>query len=109
MAALVQAWVRKKGYRLPHRTIAEAAESIGTTSVLLHRYCIHCLGQDFRAWRTSLRIEDAKKIMKEEPDLLPSKVARMVGIQDRSNFFRQFTAETGLTPDQWRKKHGANS
>jgi len=105
IAALVQAWVNRKGYRLPHRTIEEAAEDIGTTSVILHRYCINCLGEDFRSWRTNLRIEDAKKLLAQEPELSASKVARIVGINDRSNFFRQFSAITGYTPEQWKQKH----
>ena len=102
---LVHEWVRAKGYRLPHRTMQEAAKSIGTDSVKLHRYCVNSLGMDFRAWRTGLRVEDAKKIMAEDPSIPASHVARMVGIMDRSNFFRQFTLITGMSPDDWRKNH----
>lgn len=102
---LVQQWVQAKGYRLPHRTLQEAAENIGTSSVKLHRYCINSLGMDFRAWRSSLRIEDAKKLLSEEPSLSSSRIARIVGINDRSNFFRQFTETTGLSPEEWRKSH----
>jgi len=107
IAELVHAWVRGKGYRLPHRTIAEAASNIGTNSVMLHRYFINCMGQDFRAWRTALRIEDAKRLLIEEPSLSCAEVARIVGIHDRSNFLRQFVLLTGCTPDQWRKKQQA--
>ena len=106
VAELLHKWVKAKGYRLPHRTMIEAAENIGTTSVMLHRYSVNCLGQDFRAWRTALRIDDAKKILLEEPGLSSARVAAMVGIQDRSNFLRIFTESTGQTPDQWRKSHG---
>ena len=105
VGVLVQQWVRAKGYRLPHRTLQEAADNIGTSSVKLHRYCINSLGMDFRAWRTSLRIEDAKRLLIEEPEMSSSQIARMVGVQDRSNFFRQFTEITGLSPDKWRQKH----
>ena len=105
VAVLVQKWVKAQGYRLPHRTLQEAARHIGTDSVNLHRYCINSLGMDFRAWRTSLRIEDAKKLLLQEPGLSSSQIGLRVGVQDRSNFFRQFTAITGLTPDQWRQKH----
>ena len=105
VGVLVHEWVRTKGYRLPHRTLQEAAENIGTNSVKLHRYCINTLGMDFRAWRTSLRIADAKKLLTEDPDLPASQIARIVGINDRSNFFRQFTLITGLTPEEWRATH----
>ena len=102
---LVQKWVKAKGYRLPHRTLQEAAQNIGTDSVKLHRYCVNSLGMDFRAWRTSLRVEDAKKLLVEEPSIPASQIARIVGITDRSNFFRQFTLITGMSPDDWRKNH----
>ena len=105
VGVLVQQWVKAKGYRLSHRTLQEAAENIGTDSVRLHRYCINSLGMDFRAWRTSLRVEDAKKMLIEEPELPSSQIARMVGVKDRSNFFRQFMEITGSSPDQWRQKH----
>ena len=105
VAVLVQKWVKDKGYRLPHRTLQEAAESIGTDSVQLHRYCINSLGMDFRAWRTSLRIEDAKKLLTQDLSIPSSQVGRMVGINDRSNFFRTFQELTGLTPEQWRAVH----
>ena len=106
ISALLHAWVNDKGYRLPHRNVADAAAHIGTTSVLLHRYCINCLGQDFRAWRTALRIEDAKRMLIEDPDTPAAKIGAIVGITDRSNFFRQFMEMTGQSPDQWRKTHG---
>ncbi|MBQ9410336.1 MAG: AraC family transcriptional regulator [Bacteroidales bacterium] len=105
VGVLVQQWVKAKGYRLPHRTIQEAAENIGTDSVMLHRYCINSMGTDFRAWRTSLRIEDAKKLLREKRELPCSQIARLVGINDRSNFFRQFTEITGVSPEEWRQKH----
>ena len=106
IAELLHRWVLAKGYRLPHRTMVEAAKNIGTDSVTLHRYCVNCLGKDFRAWRTELRIEDAKKLMMEEPGPSVSKIAAMVGVQDRSNFLRIFSESTGQTPDKWRKTHG---
>lgn len=109
VAELLHSWVQARGYRLAHATVVEAAENIGTDSVLLQRYCVNCLGQDFRAWRTSLRLEDAKKLMLEEPGLSTSRIAAIVGVNDRSNFLRLFVKHTGQTPDQWRKNHGVKS
>ncbi len=99
---LVKAWVDEKGYRMPDKSIHEAAQRIGTTSPLLYRYCL-TQGTDFRSWRTWLRIQDAQEQLVAEPDTPASTIARRVGINDRSNFTRQFRAITGFTPDQWRK------
>ena len=98
----VKAWLDGKAYRLPDRSIHEVAQRIGTTSPLLYRYCL-AQGTDFRSWRTWLRIQDAQEQLLAEPGTPASTIARRVGINDRSNFTRQFKAITGYTPDQWRK------
>ena len=103
LEALLQAWVQGKGYRLPQRTLMEAAESIGTTYPILYRY-FAADGRDFRTGRTVLRIEDAMEQMKAEPDTPISTISRRVGFSDRSNFARLFKAHIGLTPHQWREK-----
>ena len=104
LEARIQAWVRGKGYRLPHRSLAEAAESIGTTYPILYRY-FTAEGKDFRSWRTALRLQDAMEQIKAEPDTPLSTIGRRVGFSDRSNFARLFKAHTGLTPREWRKQH----
>ncbi|MBQ2172268.1 MAG: AraC family transcriptional regulator [Bacteroidales bacterium] len=100
--ARLQTWVNNKGYRLPQRTLMEAAESIGTTYSILYRY-FAADGRDFRTWRTALRIEDAMEQMKAEPDTPLSTIGRRVGFSDRSNFARLFKEHIGLTPYQWRQ------
>jgi AraC-like DNA-binding protein len=100
--ARLQTWVHNKGYRLPQRTLMEAAESIGTTYSILYRY-FAADGRDFRTWRTALRIEDAMEQMKAEPDTPLSTIGRRVGFSDRSNFARLFKEHIGLTPYQWRQ------
>ena len=100
--ARLQIWVDNKGYRLPQRTLMEAAESIGTTYPILYRY-FAADGKDFRTWRTALRIEDAMVQMKAEPDTPISTISRRVGFSDRSNFARLFKEHIGLTPFQWRQ------
>lgn len=101
---IVNAWVGGKAYRMPDRSVEECAKRMGTTSVKLHRYCLQRLGKDFRAWRTELRMEDAKQMLLADPTITASCVGRRVGVMDRSNFFRQFTAHTGSSPDAWRRQ-----
>ena len=103
LEARLQTWVKNKGYRLPHRTLMEAAQSIGTSYPILYRY-FSADARDFRTWRTALRIQDAMEQMKAEPDTPISTISRRVGFSDRSNFARLFKAHIGLTPYQWRKE-----
>ena len=97
-------WLEKKGWRIPVRTVGEAAERLGTDTGTLHRYFELRIGMDFRTWRNRLRLEDAKRMLTERPELQASEVARLTGFSNRSNFARQFLAYTGCTPVQWREK-----
>lgn len=98
------AWVAAKGWRRPVRTVTEAAEQLGTDSVLLYHYFQERLHTDFRTWRTRLRLEEAERLLVEEPATPASEIARRVGFSNRSNFARQFLAYTGMTPGAWRVK-----
>ena len=97
-------WLENKGWREPVRTVGEAAERLGTDTGRLHRYFEERVGMDFRTWRTRLRLEDAKRMLLEQPQRQAAEIARLVGFSDRSNFARQFRAYTGRTPAEWRAK-----
>ena len=98
----LQAWVDAKSYRIPDTTLEQSAARMGTQSVILYRYFLE-KGQDFRTWRSQLRIKDALQELLAFPEEPASAIARRVGFTDRSNFTRQVKAFTGLTPDLWRK------
>ena len=100
-------WVDCKGWRVPVRTVGEAAERLGTDSETLYYYFRQRVGLDFRTWRTRLRLEDAMRLLREEPDTPAVDIAARVGFSNRSNFSRQFLAYTGLTPLQWRASTGS--
>ena len=102
LEAKLNAWVEKRGYCLSERTVKETAARIGTDSTKLYRY-FYMKGQDFRSWRTELRIKDAMEQMIREPDTSISAIGLRVGVPDRSNFCRQFKAVAGQTPETWRK------
>ena len=97
-------WVKAKGYHRPHRTVNETAGELGTDGVQLHHYFQERMHVDFRTWRTRLRLEEAKRLLLEEPETTAAEIARRVGFSNRSNFSHQFLASTGLTPAQWRKE-----
>ena len=105
VAAAVNQWEKNRGYLLPEGNPSQVAKRMGITSDQLFHYCIEEKGEDFRTWRTRLRIEEAKKQLIAEPDTPFSVIARRVGINDRSNFSRLFRDHTGMLPSQWRVKN----
>ena len=104
--AALSAWVEQKKYREYDKSREEIAAELGTTKELLNQYFIQEMGQDFRTWRTGLRIEDAKQILLENRKVSTNIVGEMVGFSDRSNFHRQFTKIAGCSPKQWRETEG---
>ena len=100
----LSAWLENKGWRVPVRTVGEAAGRLDTDTATLHAYFRDRVGMDFRTWRSRLRLEDAKRMLLENPSMEAAEVGRRTGFSNRSNFARQFQAYTGRTPAQWRKK-----
>ena len=99
-------WVKEKRYREYDKSREEIAAEIGTTKELLHQYFALKQGIDFRTWRTELRVEDAKKMLLEDPKTSINLIGEMAGFSDRSNFHRQFTKIVGCSPKQWRDSKG---
>ena len=97
-------WVDRNGYRHPDATVSEAAGAIGVEPYLLQRYFSEERGEDFRSWRSRLRIEDACRELLSDPKRPTSEIGRRVGFSDRSNFARQFSKVTGMTPSQYRER-----
>lgn len=103
----VGAWIDRRGYLEPYRNVPEAARAIGTTTGLLTAYFLQRYGEDFRVWRSRVRIREAKSLMLSRPELSIAEIGRRVGILDRSNFTNQFKRFTnGLTPLEWKKSQG---
>ena len=51
-----------------------------------------------------LRIKEAERILREEDVGLPA-LHELVGVSDKSNFYKHFKQLTGMTPTEYRKQH----
>ena len=85
---------------------SKIAEEIGTTRELLLLYFSKVLKQDFRYWRTELRINDAKKMLLEDRQASVYIIGELCGFSDRSNFHTQFVKMVGCSPKKWRDTNG---
>lgn len=99
-------WVAQKKYREYDKSREEIAEQLGTSKELLQLYFTVKIGEDFRTWRTRLRIEDAKVMLLEDKTASTNLIAEATGFSDRSNFHRQFTKTVGCSPKEWRETDG---
>ena len=98
----LQKWVKEKRFKAYDKTREQIARELNTTKEMLHLYFTTKVGVDFKTWRTGLRIEEAKRLLLENPEMSINIIAELSGFSDRSNFHRQFTKIVGCSPKQWR-------
>ena len=101
----LEKWIRQKKYIEYDKSREEVARELGTTKEMLHMYFSTRKGIDFKTWRTSLRIEEAKKLLLKKRDLSTNVIGEMAGFSDRSNFHHQFVKFVGCSPRQWRESN----
>ncbi len=96
-------WVADKKYLQKDIVLEDFAEQLNTTPHYIYYYFRTYLHNNFRTWRSELRVREAEKLLVEHPDLSYDKIAEMVGFNHRSNFFQQFQKVTGKKPSDLRK------
>ena len=100
--AAVQGWIAGKRFCEDVGSLADMAEAIGISDKVLGIYFKERLGMSFRSWRNMLRIEEAKCLLIEAPDMSAQMIGEIVGFSDRSNFHNAFVREVGCSPKEWR-------
>lgn len=101
----LESWVAEGKHRLCYGSMDDILSDLGLTSGELSAYCTKKLGRTFLTWRKEIRMEEAKRLLLEHPDIPACKIGGSLGITDKSNFRHQFKSVTGLTPCQWRENH----
>ena len=99
----VDNWIKTEGYVQQGLTIKELSEILYTNRTYLSAYIKTTYKMTFREWITSLRLEYAKNILKEHPEINIQKLAESSGFLSRSNFIKSFTEKEGCTPGKWKK------
>ena len=99
----VDNWIKTDGYVKQGLTIKELSEILYTNRTYLSAYIKTTYKMTFREWITSLRLEYAKNILKEHPEINIQKLAESSGFLSRSNFIKLFTEKEGCTPAKWKK------
>ena len=99
----VDNWIKTDGYVQQGLTIKELSKILYTNRTYLSAYIKTTYKMTFREWITSLRLEYAKNILKEHPEINIQKLAESSGFLSRSNFIKSFTEKEGCTPGKWKK------
>jgi AraC-like DNA-binding protein len=83
--------------------LSVAADLIGMSESAFSKYFKRVTGQTFSDTVRTLRLAQAAKLLKET-NLLVSSIYQRVGYTNLSNFNRQFRAEHGVTPREFRSR-----
>ena len=98
----ISRWVEEKRYTAFDKSVEDVAREMGCTIHELHWYFREVLKTSFPLWRNQLRIEMAKLLLCEQPDMKIQEVALQCGFNNRSYFYRKFAELTGITVQEYR-------
>ena len=107
--ATLEAWLdNEKPYLNPDFQLSDLRQVLPLNRTYLSQLINTEYGCSFYQWVNGLRIKEAQRLMREQPEMTIEEVSKQSGFSYRRNFSRIFVDETGMTPSEWRDK-GRNS
>ena len=100
----IREWKGREGYRRTGITINSLSMELRTNRTYLSEYINTTYNKSFRDWITDLRIEYAKRLMSQKPQLKIQEIAELSGFLSTSHFNRTFREKEGCSPVKWGDK-----
>lgn len=97
-------WLENNGYVQAGLTIQDLAKMLDTNRTYLIAYIKEKYKMSFCEWITGLRVEYAKNLLMEHPEISVQKLTESSGFLSRSYFIKSFTLQEGCTPARWKKR-----
>ncbi|WP_242935356.1 7TM diverse intracellular signaling domain-containing protein [Leptospira kobayashii] len=106
--AKLESWMRETKPFLDEKLDLEiASHAVGLTVQQTSELLNSKLGVSFRSYLNSFRIAEAKKILKEKPDMSILSIAYATGFGSKTAFNVEFKKTTGISPLQYRQSSDA--
>ena len=105
----VTEWIQEKSYLQEQFTIDDLATKLYTNKTYLSTFIKEEFGMNFSSWIASLRLEEAKKMMRAHPDARLKDIAYNVGFSSLPYFSSVFAKSEGVTPSVWMKELSRNA
>ena len=103
--AKLEQWMQeKKPYLNPNFRLIDMREVLPLNRTYLSQLIHSEYDSTFYQFVNRYRIEEAKRLLQENPDMRIEDVASGSGFSSREVFTLVFTKETGVTPREWSKK-----
>lgn len=106
--ALLHQWQNRAGksYCREGITLSDIAKEIEISPRSLSAYINKTREMNFRRWINLLRIEEAKRLMAENPADKLSYIATLCGFADISSFSKAFRLQEGCSPIEYKRSLG---
>ncbi len=102
----LDAWLNEKGYAQRGITINELSKQIKSNRTYLSRYINATYNCSFKSWITQLRIEEARRLLAESPEMSIGAISDETGFASVESFTHIFTRIEGVAPARWRVERG---
>lgn len=102
---MVNEWINDKEYIKHDISIEKLGKKLGINRTYISNYINDTYKSNFNTWIHNMRISEAKRIIKENPDISMGQVAIMTGYNDQAHFSKQFKIISGISPVKWKKEN----
>jgi AraC-like DNA-binding protein len=91
-----------KPYLRSDFSLPDLAQQLGSTVHTLSQVINNCLGKNFFEMTAEYRVEEAKRLLREQRNIKVEEIAEQVGYNSKSSFNTAFKKITGKTPSEFR-------
>ena len=100
--ATLDAWIEKdKPYCNPDFQLSDLRRVLPLNRTYLSQFINAEYGCSFYQWVSGLRVEEAKRLMTEHPEMKMHEITERSGFSSPVVFSRSFIRETGVAPSKW--------
>lgn len=103
-AALEEWMQREKPYLNADFKAQDLREVVPLNRTYMSQFLKAEFGCNFYQYVMRYRIEEAKQMMRENPDMMLQEIADQCGFTSQTMFGRVFARETGISPTEWKLK-----
>lgn len=99
---ILEEWMEKeRPYKNSEFRLMDLRQILPLNRTYLSQFINTEYGCNFYQFVTNYRIEEAKRLMQENPDMKFQEIADECGFSSPTLFSRIFARETGMTPREW--------
>lgn len=102
LAKLSRVMTDQKPFLKTEFSLPDLAQLLGTSIHVLSQAINEGLGKNFFEMVAEYRVGEARKLLKEQPNIKVEEIAEQVGYNSKSSFNTMFKKLTGLTPSEFR-------